>query len=83
MTTDEQEMQDTPIGRARQREERRREERRHKIKTIRNILNLIFMLMAIAGMAYYFFADKYVGTIIILVAMAFKMVESSMRMLKI
>lgn len=83
MTTDEQEMHDTPIGRARQREERRREERLHKIKTIRNILNLIFMLMAIAGMAYYFFADKYVGTIIILVAMAFKMVESSMRMLKI
>ncbi|MBO5156250.1 MAG: hypothetical protein J6C05_03845 [Prevotella sp.] len=83
MTTDEQEMHDTPIGRARQREERRREERLHKIKMIRNILNLIFMLMAIAGMAYYFFADKYVGTIIILVAMAFKMVESSMRMLKI
>ena len=83
MTTDEQEMHDTPIGRARQREERRREERLHKIKMIRNILNLIFMLMTIAGMAYYFFADKYVGTIIILVAMAFKMVESSMRMLKI
>lgn len=76
-------MQDTPTGRARQREERRREERQYKIKMIRNILNLIFMLMAIAGMAYYFFGDKYVGTIIILVAMAFKMVESSMRMLKI
>lgn len=83
MITDEQEIPDTPLKRARQREERRREEWQHKIKIIRNILNLIFMLMALAGVAYYVFADKYVGTIIILVAMAFKMVEASMRMIKL
>lgn len=41
------------------------------------------MLMALAGVTYYVFADKYVGTIIILVAMAFKMVEASMRMIKL
>lgn len=83
MITDEQDIQDTPMGRARQREERRREERRRKMKMIRNILNLIFMLMAVPGAIYYIFFDKYVGAIIVIVAMAFKMVESSMRMLKI
>lgn len=77
------EMQDTPQKRAEQRAQLRREERQRRIKMIRNVLNLAFMLMAIAGMAIYAFNDKYVGTIIILVAMAFKMVESSMRMLKL
>lgn len=74
---------DTPLKRAEQRAQLRREERQRKLKLIRNILNLIFMLMALAGVALYVFHDRYVGTIVILVAMAFKMVESSMRMLRL
>ena len=80
---EENEIQDTPQKRAEQRAQMRREERQRKMKMIRNVLNIIFILMAIVGMAYYFWKDKSVGTIIILVAMAFKMVESSMRMLKL
>lgn len=76
-------MQDTPQKRAEQRAQQRHEERRRKMKMIRNVLNIIFMLMAIIGMALYVWHDKYTGTITILVAMAFKMVESSMRMLKL
>lgn len=83
MISEDQEIQDTPLKRARQREELRREERERKIKIIRNILNLIFMLMAIPGAITYIFFDKYVGAIIVIVAMAFKMLESSMRMLKL
>jgi len=75
--------QDTPQKRAEQRAQLRQEERRRKIKIIRNVLNLVFMLMAVAGMVIYVWKDKYAGSVIILVAMAFKMVESSMRMLKL
>ena len=80
---EENEIQDTPQKRAEQRAQMRREERQRKMKMIRNVLNLIFMILAIVGMVYYFWKDRNVGTIIILVSMAFKMVESSMRMLKI
>lgn len=79
----EQPTPDTPLKRARQREELRREERRRKLRIIRNILNIIFMLTALAGVAYYVLADKYAGSIIIIVAMSFKMVEASIRMIKL
>lgn len=50
---------------------------------LRNILNIIFILGAIFGMIYYFFIDDYIGTFIILGAMAFKITETSIRLLKI
>ncbi len=46
---------------------------------LRQWLNIIFMIGAVVGMALYFFADKTVGTIIILCAMVFKIVECSLR----
>lgn len=49
---------------------------------IRNILNIIFMLLAIVGVAIYLLKQTFWGTIIILVAMAVKMVECVMRMIK-
>lgn len=47
---------------------------------LRNVLNIIFMLGAIAGVAVYMLADSSVGTIVILVAMAFKIVECVFRL---
>ena len=47
---------------------------------LRNILNIIFMLGAIAGLVVYFFINHTIGTIIILAAMVFKIVESSIRL---
>lgn len=49
---------------------------------IRNILNIIFMIGAVIGVVYYLTVDKTAGTLIILTAMCFKIVESSLRMIK-
>ncbi|MCH5309577.1 MAG: hypothetical protein J1E58_06900 [Prevotella sp.] len=49
---------------------------------IRNWLNIIFMIGALVGVIYYLSADKTVGIYIILVAMCFKIVEASMRMIR-
>lgn len=48
---------------------------------LRNWLNLIFMIGAVAGILIYFFGDQTIGTIVILVAMVFKIVESAIRFL--
>lgn len=50
--------------------------------TIRNILNIIFMLTAVIGVIWYLTKDRTTGTYIILFSMCFKIAESSMRMLK-
>ena len=51
-----------------------------KYFTLRNILNIIFMLGAIVGVIFYFTADdNTVGTIIILAAMTFKIAECCFR----
>jgi hypothetical protein len=47
---------------------------------IRQVLNLIFMIVAVVGVVIYLTDDKMKGTIIILIAMCFKMAEASMRM---
>ena len=49
---------------------------------IRNILNLIFMIVAIIGVIYYLKVDRITGTYIILISMCFKIAESSLRMIK-
>ncbi|MBR5748057.1 MAG: hypothetical protein IKY01_04630 [Prevotella sp.] len=47
---------------------------------IRNVLNLIFMIMAVIGVIIYLTKDKMTGTYVILIAMCFKMAEASLRM---
>lgn len=49
---------------------------------LRNILNIIFMLGALAGMAVYFKLDHQAGTIVILSSMLFKIVECVFRFIK-
>lgn len=49
---------------------------------LRNVLNLIFMLGALIGVGIYFFGNQQVGTIAILVAMLFKIVECVFRFIK-
>ena len=53
----------------------------NKLK-LRNILNLIFMVGAIVGVGIYLLGDKTVGTIVVLVAMSFKIVECSLRLIR-
>ena len=47
---------------------------------IRNVLNLIFMIVAVVGVVIYLTDDRTKGIIVILIAMCFKMTEASMRM---
>ena len=47
---------------------------------IRNVLNLIFMIVAVVGVIIYLRGGNMKGTIVILIAMCFKMAEASMRM---
>lgn len=60
----------------------RRDASNDKYFKIRNILNIIFMLGAIAGMALFYFHDRTTGTIVILTAMAFKMAECCFRFIR-
>lgn len=50
---------------------------------IRQWLNIIFMLGAVVGVAVYFLADTTtVGTVIILAAMVFKIIECLLRFIR-
>ena len=49
---------------------------------LRNVLNLIFMIGAIIGVAIYLLGNTTVGTIVILAAMSFKIVECSLRLIR-
>lgn len=48
----------------------------------RNVLNIIFMLLAIAGVVVYLWVDDTIGTYMVLAAMVIKMVECCIRMIK-
>lgn len=49
---------------------------------LRNVLNVIFLLGAVAGVAVYYLHDHTVGIIVILVSMIFKMAECCLRFSK-
>lgn len=55
---------------------------RGKFFLLRNILNIVFIIGAIVGMIVYFFKSDEVGIIIVLGAMAFKMCECVIRLVK-
>lgn len=46
---------------------------------VRNVLNLLFIVGAAVGLYLYFFQDKTVGTIVILIFAAFKFAECILR----
>ena len=49
---------------------------------LRNVLNIIFMLLAVIGVCIYVWGDSTIGTYVIIGGMAFKMVECCLRMLR-
>ena len=49
---------------------------------IRQILNIIFMLGAVVGVVIYMVSDKFIGTVVVLCAMAFKMMEYIIRFMR-
>ena len=61
---------------------RRRGEDEDKYRMLRQILNILFMLGAVIGVIVYFYYGRDLGTIIILVSMAFKLAECVFRLIK-
>ena len=60
-----------------------RQERKDRFLYISQWLNIIFMLGAVIGVIVYFLADlTTTGTIIILVAMVFKIIECILRFIR-
>lgn len=53
------------------------------MRLVRNILNIVFIIGAIIGMCIYYKGNTETGTIIIIVAMAFKFIEVVIRLLKL
>ena len=55
---------------------------RGKFFLLRNLLNTVFIIGAALGMIVYFFKNEEVGMVIVLGAMAFKMCECVIRLVK-
>ena len=51
-------------------------------RQIRNVLNILFMVIAIVGVAIYFLSSHNVGIYVILAACVFKFVECSLRLIR-
>lgn len=49
---------------------------------IRQWLNILFMIGAVVGMVMYFYSNRQVGFVVIVVAMALKFVECILRLIK-
>ena len=60
----------------------RRERGDDNMLKFRNVLNIIFMVMAIIGVIVYFTEYRTIGTYIHLASMAVKMVECCIRLLR-
>ncbi len=58
-------------------------EERSNIFVIRQCLNVLFILTALAGMACYVWVDQQTGIFVVLGAMILKMAESAIRMMKL
>mgnify|MGYP006916271633 CR=1 FL=1 len=57
------------------------DEKKKKHSHLRNVLNIIFMVVAIIGLCIYFLWNKDIGTYTILIAIGFKFVECCIRLI--
>ena len=64
------------------RRQRGGEQEEDRFSMLRQVLNFLFMLGAIVGLAVYFMYSKQIGTYVILFAMVLKIVECVLRLLK-
>ena len=53
------------------------------MRLLHNILNIVFIFGALIGMYIYYKGNTETGTIIIIIAMAFKFIEVVIRLLKL
>lgn len=60
----------------------RKEGRSARLFKVRNVLNLVFMITAIIGVALYFVTSHSVGTVVVLVACVIKFIECCLRLIR-
>ncbi len=82
MNNMEENIQETESNDVRPIRHHRRDASNDKYFKIRNVLNIIFMIGAVVGMAVFYFHNRTMGTIIIITAMVFKMAECCFRFLR-
>ena len=71
-------LEESPV----KRHHRKPEKERGKFFLLRQILNIVFMLVAVAGCVVYVKVDNRMGAVIIIIGMAFKMAECALRFKK-
>ncbi len=64
------------------RRRRNEEEKPARFLMLRNILNTVFIVGAIVGVALYFYNNEQLGIMVILCSMLFKIVECVFRFMK-
>lgn len=77
--TDSTNVQDAPERKSRH---TRPQDGRGRYFVVRQILNLLFMVIALVGVGLYLWWNEMGGIIIVVIAMAFKMAECVLRYLK-
>lgn len=70
-------------GPVRPRHRVREEEQRDRFFVLRNILNIIWMIGVVAGIGVYMTGNTFVGGWILAVSIVVKLVEVSLRMMKL
>ncbi|MCD8281639.1 MAG: hypothetical protein LUC22_00095 [Prevotella sp.] len=69
------------------------ERRRHRLEKmsyaergrffhVRNILNIVFIILAIAGMAIYFYSNRTTGGVLLIAAVVVKLIECVLRIIR-
>lgn len=83
MDTNNNEINENPVEESSVRRHHRKPEKEPgKFFLLRQILNVIFMLVAVAGCVVYVKVDNRMGAVIIIIGMAFKMAECALRFKK-
>ncbi len=68
--------------RKRRRLERMSYAERGRFFRVRNILNLVFIVLAIAGMAVYFYSNRSIGGAMLIVSIVLKLIECVLRIIR-
>ncbi len=73
---------DTGSGRKRRHLEKLSYAERGRFFHLRNILNIVFILLAIVGMAVYFHSDRTAGAVLLITAVVVKAAECVLRIIR-
>lgn len=62
---------------------RKPDDRELRMRQIRNVLNIVFMVIAVVGVAVYLGGNQTTGIYVFIASMPFKLIEVAIRILKL